>query len=834
VLLGGLVLLALALAPRAAHADPKDDARRHFQAGLVAADARDYQLALDEFLAAQAAYPHPASLYNIGKSYADLGDLARAVEYYRLYREAAPEKAADVDPVIAVLEARLRQQQAPPPEPARPAAGTPAGAASAEEVARLHAIAAELAALSDALASRPATAEAPPADGTPAPETPPTAAPAPEPLPDAGLLSEAYERVVITASRYGQAPLDSPSTVTILTAEDIALSAATSLPDLLRRVAGVDVMALSAGKPDVSIRGFNRELSNKILVLVDGRSVYVDFLGTPVWASLPITLEEIDRIEIIRGPGSAIYGANAVTGVVNILTRTPGQGRSLVRVGAGSTGYAGGAAVLDGRKERTSWRMAVGYDQLGRWSADPVVTEDGPFDPYTEDQDTALRSAHASGRVDRSFLDSGLASVSAGYAQGFTDFYALGALGDYGMDFNGGHVRGDLAYGPVHLRAFWNALAGSTGPWAEYQGARTLGTTFDADTVDVELEGRGDLTTGPVEHRMNAGVGYRFKRIELGYLAGGEPISENHLNAFLQEQATVGPLALVVSLRGDQHPLVPISETISPRGAAILRVARATSLRVTGGTAFRAPTFLESYLDLEQPTDRDGIFVETVGDTTLSPERILTGEIGAHDQSSAFHEADVAVYVNRVTNLIGLTDVSLGLNPFDPEANGFSAGTTGFTNLDTRYTAAGAEIDARLFPADGLDVYANLAVERILENEDGVTVPDGSTSLVKLNAGVLYRSPWRVDGALHLNHASAQTWRLREFDENGVLTVTESTVPARTALSARLAAHPFADDGLQIGLSGWNLLELGGEGYREHPKGQLVGARVWGDLAWRF
>jgi iron complex outermembrane receptor protein len=91
-----------------------------------------------------------------------------------------------------------------------------------------------------------------------------------------GFQSEAYGRVVVTASRYGQDPLDSPSSVTILTEDDIRQSGATSIPDLLRQVVGVDVMALSSGKPDVSIRGFNRELSNKVLVLVDGRSVYLD------------------------------------------------------------------------------------------------------------------------------------------------------------------------------------------------------------------------------------------------------------------------------------------------------------------------------------------------------------------------------------------------------------------------------------------------------------------------------------------------------------------------------------------------------------------------------
>lgn len=818
---GAFAALVLLLVPVPALAEPKDDARRHFAAGLQAAADGDYPRALEEFLAAQDAYPHPATLYNIARSYADLGDYERALEYYRLYRDAAPEKAADVDPVIAVVEARLRQQRGEATAPA-PAAG-PAASASADDVARLQAIAAELAALSQRI-------------GT-APEAPaPAAVAAAEPLPEVpALLSGAYERVVVTASRYGQAPLDSPSTVTVLTEEDIRLAGVTSVPDLLRRVAGVDVMSLSAAQPDVSIRGFNRELSNKVLVLIDGRSVYLDFLGTVLWSSLPVSLEEIERIEIIRGPGSAIYGANAMNGVINILTRTPGTGRSLVSVEAGTPGYAQGTALADGRSGPTAWRFSAGWSQTGRWSSEAPITEGGALQPFLPEPSSSLAVARAHGRVDRAFLDRGLASISGSYVRGITEFYALGALGDYAMDFQAAHLRGDLAYGPVHLRSFYHTMGGPTGPWVEYAGARSLDTTFDSDTFDVELEALGDVATGEVSHRINGGVGYRYKSIAWTYLeGGGTPIAEHHLNAFLQEEARWRALAVVGSLRVDRHPLVPIEETVSPRGAAIVRVADRTSLRLGGGTAFRSPTFLESYLDLDQPTDADGVYVRTLGDRELSPERILTGEVGLHDESTDFHVVDVAAYVNRVTGLIGLTDVVPGVTFYDPEANGFAAGATGFANLDLVYTAIGGEADARVFPLDGLDIHANLSVERVLEDDGGTVVPDGSTSLVKANGGVAWRTPWRTDVSADVSYVSPQRWRLREFDETGALIVTEEDIPARTLVSARLGVRPFADDGLELALSGWNLLALGGEGVREHPKGQLVGPRAWGEATWRF
>lgn len=830
--LGVLMLIGLCWSP-AAWADPKDDARRHFVAGLAFAQEGAYQKALDEFLAAQQAWPHPSTLYNIARSYKDLGQLQESINYYRLYADTVPEKADDVTPVIAVLEAQLRQQQAataPPATPLPEAAPTTASARPAD-VERLKAIAAELQALSENLAL-PAAAPAPAAVPVPTEPTPTVPAPA---LPDQGdLLSDAYQRVVVTASRYGQEPLDSPSTVTILTEDDIRLSGANNLPDLLRHVAGMDVMSLAAAEPDISIRGFNRELANKVLVLIDGRSVYLDTLGTLIWASIPISLDEVERIEIIRGPGSAVYGANAMTGVINIITRQPGAGRTLAHVGAGSGGYTEGTAVTDGRQGRTAWRMSAGWHQIGRWSTDADPVTQTAIVPFHENQDLSMSVARANGRVDVAFLDKGLASASAGWTQGSSEVYNLGALGDFGLDFKSGYARVDAAYGPVHFRTFYNTMVGDTGPWLQYAGARDLDTHFDNDVIDGELEDLSEFDTGPVSHRLNIGVGYRYKHVVWDYLLGGEPITEQHVNAFFQEEAKIGPAALVASLRADKHPLVPLAQTISPRGAAIVRVAPKTSIRATGGTSFRTPAFLESYLELDQPTTADGVYVHTVGRQDLAPERILTGEVGLHDESTTVHTADLALYANRVTHLIGLTDVDPALAPYNPDANGFSAGTTGFTNLPYVYTALGGEGELRFFPVDGVDIYANLAIERVTEDDDGVVVADKSTSLVKANAGISYRSPWRIDVAAHVSYVSDQAWRLREFDANGALQVTESPIPERTIVSARLSGRPLPSNDLELAVSGWNLLELGQAGFREHPKGQLVGARVWGDATWRF
>ncbi len=827
---GGLLALALGL-PAAAWAAPKDDARRHFMAGLEATRAQDYQRALDEFLLAQELYPRPAGLYNIARAHADLGQLEEAIAYYRRFQAAAPDKAADVAPLIAVLEGRLRESAAEAPAPE----GGGASATTAE-LARLQAIADELAALSARLAERGPAAEAagaPPEDGAPASPAPPAGEGA---APGEERFADAYDEVVVSASRYGQDPLDSPSTVTIITDEDLRMSGATNIPDALRRVVGVDVMQLSAAQPDVSIRGFNRRLSNKVLVLIDGRSVYQDILSTPLWAILPISLQEIERIEVIRGPGSAVYGANAVTGVINIITRTPGEGENLLHVEAGDPGYTQGTALVTGREGPSAYRFSAGYHQTGRWSMDQIERENTSLVYKADNPDLSLQMVRASGRVDRQLGDDAFLSLSGGYSRGSTEFYVFGRLGAYALPYEYGLARADLTKGPVHLRAFYNKFVAEAGPWTEEVGERSLYTDVDSDTLDVELEGDRAFATGALDHRLVAGVGYRYKAIQWGYLeGGGSPIDEHHLRAFVQDQATAGRLAMVGSLRLDRHPLVPIGKTISPRAALIYRLADQTSVRLNSGTSFRAPSQMESYLDLDQQVEADALFVRTLGNRNLDPERIFTVEAGVHDESTDVHRVDLALYYNRVTDLIFVQDIVPSTNPYDPEANGFAIGSTTFGNLAPVYDGFGAELDTRFFPVDGLDLYANASVQRTYQTEGDTTTVEGSASAVKLNLGAMVRTPWRVDLATHVHYVSAQTWTVRDYNIAGKLVDEQAPIDARTVLVGRLGLRPLPDDSLELALTTWNpLATIQGEGKLEHAEGQRVGSRLFGSATWRF
>jgi iron complex outermembrane recepter protein len=126
---------------------------------------------------------------------------------------------------------------------------------------------------------------------------------------------------VTSASKEDQKMSQVAAAIFVIGQEDIRRSGATNIPDLLRMVPGLDVAQINANTWAISARGFNSQFANKLLVLVDGRAVYTPLLGGVDWDTVDVPLEDIDRIEVIRGPGGTVWGNNAVNGVINIITK---------------------------------------------------------------------------------------------------------------------------------------------------------------------------------------------------------------------------------------------------------------------------------------------------------------------------------------------------------------------------------------------------------------------------------------------------------------------------------------------------------------------------------
>src|SRR5229473_2610545 len=157
-------------------------------------------------------------------------------------------------------------------------------------------------------------------------------------------LEELGQIEVTTASKVPVKATRTPAAIYVITQEDIRRSGVTSIPEALRLAPGVEVSRVDANKWSIGVRGFGSRLSRSVLVLIDGRSVYTPLFAGVYWEVQDTLLEDIERIEVIRGPGGTLWGANAVNGVINIITKSATETQGLyAEAGGGSQprGFAG-------------------------------------------------------------------------------------------------------------------------------------------------------------------------------------------------------------------------------------------------------------------------------------------------------------------------------------------------------------------------------------------------------------------------------------------------------------------------------------------------------------
>src|SRR6266550_1122614 len=377
--------LAALFAPAAALADARSDAKRHFREGMSLIAAGQVERGIAELKQAYAIKPHPDVLYDIAKAYVDLGNISEALNYFRQYVATEP---ADKEQVVSVMQ-RLQAAIAPaaPPPQAQP---QPQNIDVQKLLAQLQSLIdqqkgqqqpppAPAAAVKPAVAKKAEPARAPPSEPkedmfepeTISAKTRATAREIAAELSGAHESSaeDIFEEQVVTASARSSSETKSPASLTVITGDEIRMSGAATVPEILRRVPGVDIAEMNPSDTNVSIRGFNRRLANKVLVLVDGRSVYQDFLGGTFWPVIDVNIQDIDRIEVIRGPGSALYGANAFAGVVNIITRTGDEiagARASVQAGDHRT-FQGGI-ITGGKTGKLTYKTTFAYDRADKWT----------------------------------------------------------------------------------------------------------------------------------------------------------------------------------------------------------------------------------------------------------------------------------------------------------------------------------------------------------------------------------------------------------------------------------------------------------------------------------
>ncbi len=345
---------------------------------------------------------------------------------------------------------------------------------------------------------------------------------------------------VTSVSKQDQKMSQVAAAVFVIEQEDIRRSGATNIPDLLRMVPGLDVAQINANTWAISIRGFNSQFSNKLLVLVDGRAVYTPTFAEVSWDTVDVPLEDIDRIEVIRGPGGAVWGDNAVNGVINIVTKKSQETQGVLVESGGGTVEQGVATVQYGGETKggTGYRIFTKY--LNRDHFPDLNGQNGA------DQWHLL---HGGFRADSNLSKSDTVTVQG-------DLYA----GEEGAS-----IEHAVLSPPENLTVFRRAeLSGGNilSQWNHSFSSRSDATVqvyFDRYTRSgpqaresrntFDFDFRHHLLLGS-RHDLTWGLGYRYSEdhtlgtIDLSFVPANR--SGELLNFFAQDQITIRPDHLIL------------------------------------------------------------------------------------------------------------------------------------------------------------------------------------------------------------------------------------------------------------------------------------------------
>ena len=617
---------------------------------------------------------------------------------------------------------------------------------------------------------------------------------------DYGSLEELFgEPVTTSATGSPQRSTEAPADMQIISADEIRRSGETSIPGILQRAAGIDVMNHSAGQSDVNVRGYNQVSSPRLLVLVNGRQVYLDHYGVTIWSTIPVQLEEIRQIEVVKGPNSALFGFNAVSGVVNIITFNPKfDDTNVIELRAGTSESTGVSAVTTVRLgERLSVRLSAGADHQDEWKNTTVaVTPAMIHNPSTVRANidaVAEINDKTNLRVEGSWSNSSATQVISTFA------YASHRVN---TDSIKATLDTETKYGLIKAQAYRNGL-----------DALTPGRRYLNEITVVSLE---DLFKIGAAHTVRVGLEYRDNQLAPASYAGAK-ISYKVLAPSVMWNWVVNPqLALTAAARLDSLSLkrtgtFPVGapqtnnalwdrdvEEVSVNLGAVYKLTDKDTVRATYARGVQAPTLLELGGLLIPPATAAPVGFLITGNPTLDPAVVTNYQLTYdRDLPTLKAKASIKVFAQKTENVKGQFSTAIldfpatattwntvvYQNTSDSEMKGVELAASGkidggfHWSADTTYT----DVEDNAFRTPG---------ELILRK-----VAFASTSpkyLTNLAAG-WENEKWSVDGFLH------HTSKFNSYNGNVL-----EPVPSFTALAARVAYRVGGD--IELALSGQNLL----------------------------
>jgi iron complex outermembrane receptor protein len=457
-------------------------------------------------------------------------------------------------------------------------------------------------------------------------------------------LTDLMNVQVTSVSKTAEPLSRTAAAIFVITQEDIRRSGATNIPDLLRLVPGMDVAQINSNTWAISARGLNGQFSNELLVLLDGRNVYTPTFGGVFWDVLDLPLEDIERIEVIRGPGGSVWGSNAVNGVVNIITKKAADTHGALLVGGGGNIDEGFATAQYGGSlgDHTDFRVYSKYFDDNRF--------DNPIAGGGADGWHLLRGGF---RVDSQLTERDSLTVEGDIYTGREDDPAVVLTSLFAPGPTVQDLKTDVSAGS--LETTWNHAFSNRSDtklqvsYDDYERGDTLGegrTTFDLDFQHHIAWGqRNDLVWG---------LGYRYSRSEsTGSLIISlipANLATQLFSSFVQDEIAVMPNRFYVTVGTKlEHnyytgfglmPMVSASYSLSDNHMVWAAVSRA--LRTPASTDDTERVNVGGFT----PPVGLPVAISVFGNRHFEDEKLLAYEFGYRTSISPRLSLDIAAFYN--------------------------------------------------------------------------------------------------------------------------------------------------------------------------------------------
>jgi outer membrane receptor for ferrienterochelin and colicin len=554
------------------------------------------------------------------------------------------------------------------------------------------------------------------------------------------------ENLVYTASKRYEALRTAPVAVTVIPRDHLLSLDGRYLPQILRLYPGMDIIQVTRSEFVVDIRGVASNTvfrPRDVLVLVDNRTVYDDYSGGVEWETLSIFPEDVGRIEIIRGAGSAIHGANAARGVINIITRPP-EAISMFEsdttfIERGFRQRVGGSFL----GEEYSLKLTGGYDESDLWNR---------FKGFSLKDIESARTWRFNGTVARHLSDRAELRLNSGINTGkLLQHTSSGTLVD--NDQTTSHVQMEYEAPVLSIRSFWNYRTLETRD-LEVPGIITERTQ---QTYDLEFIRR---FTSVGRNSLSLGGDARYSTVKADS-AGGEH-GQYTAGIFVDDQYNISPNFLIrLAGRLDNHQYADYR--FSPRVGAAYRIDPNNTIKVSYSVGYRLPTLSNNFLDFPISAGPNTFFLK--GNKDLKPEQSVWYEAGYINENITGLTIGVDLFYVITDNLIRSERIP---------PNVFS-----FTNVEGKVKGGGTEVWAQYELTNTVRFLANYSYNKYHEGPSDVS----TTAPHKANAGILFTNFYKFTGAVTLHYIDSAS---------GIFGTTEDSLPRYYLVNVFLG-YQFSD-----------------------------------------